>query len=339
MRMKTLGLFVLFRMREIFATPRVALPYFALPLLMVLITGGLFRDGQPFERKTLLVADATSVAEPMAADLRRFSELRVRAVTTVAAAMSELYTRSAHIVLVQAPEPVIHVGPRDELLGRGLAASLPGARLVIEPVPASAYLHYLFPGLLVWAVVVVGLMSMGVRMVRYRHTRFLRKLGFTPLPKTVFVGAQIISLSLLSLMQVSLMLLVAVIAFDLSFAWSALPLVALFVFLGLLAFIGVGFALASAVRNEELMQDLTAAVSAVVILPSEIFFPIDDLPPAVASVAELLPSTQLVRLLRAVLLHEQRDLAALAPGLGILAVWIALTFCMALLTFRWNDGD
>lgn len=336
-RLRTLGLFVGFRMREIFVTPKVALPYFGLPLLMVLITGAVFLEGQPFERKTLIVV-GDQAAE---LHLERFPELRVRAAATTATALRELYTKGADVVIVTGAEPTIHVGPRDELVGRGLAASLDSARprLVIEPVPVSAYLHYLFPGLVVWTIVVVGLMTMGVRMVRYRRTRFLRKLGFTPLPKSIFVGAQIVSLALLMLLQVSLMLGVAVLAFDLPITWSALPWIVILVFLGLLAFIGIGFALASAVRDEGLMQDLTGAVSAFIILPSEIFFPLDDLPPAIARVAELLPSTQLVRLLRAVTLHDRHDLASLAPGLGLLLLWIALMFVVALVTFRWSEGD
>ena len=50
-----------------------------------------------------------------------------------------------------------------------------------------------------------------------------------------------------------------------------------------------------------------------------------------------LPSTQLVRLSRAVLLQGETQPGALLPGIAIMAVWLLATFVTSRLVFRWNE--
>jgi ABC-type multidrug transport system permease subunit len=331
---KTFGLLVSLRVREVLSTFRVAVNYLGLPVLMVILTGAMFHDGQPFERRTVLLVGEGSFPE----ELTRLQDLRLRRAPDREVALSRLRARAVQAVVVfDAGRPAVHVGPRDELLGQGLLRFIPAARLTVEPVPATAYLHYLFPGLLVWSIVNIGLITVSYRMVRYRRTQFLKKLGFTPLPRAVFVGSQIASLSIVVLIQMALMVLTAVVLFDLPLTVGGAGWLLLLTFLGLLVFVGAGFALASFVRDEGVMQDVAAAVSVGVILLSEIFFPAEDLSSGVSGLSAALPSTQLVRLLRATLLYGEHDLGALLPSLAIIVAWMLGTFALALLAFRWSE--
>ena len=70
-------------------------------------------------------------------------------------------------------------------------------------------------------------------------------------------------------------------------------------------------------------------------LLSEIFFSSAELPRPVAWISGALPSTAMVRAIRAVLLHEE-PLATTAPSLGILVVWAVATYAVAVKTFRWR---
>jgi hypothetical protein len=59
------------------------------------------------------------------------------------------------------------------------------------------------------------------------------------------------------------------------------------------------------------------------------------LPAPLPTLASLLPSTQMVRLTRSVLLYGMTDVSILMPGIAILAAWAAITYAASVRAFRW----
>lgn len=320
------------------------------PLVLLLVIGLVFSGGHPFERRALLVVGDAAAAARVAEALVDLDELRVEPAAGLREAEGRLRARMAAAVLVQAaPEAEgpfaglrtwrLLVGPRDQLFGRGLEQRLLAlpARLEVLDVPRGGYVHYLFPGILVFSVMVSGLFATGHTMVLYRQNGFLKKLATTPLPKAAFVAAQIAARSLVVLVQVLLLLAVARLAFDVPIALASLGWLLAAVVLGLLAFMGIGFALACVVRSDELVVDVISAVQMPLVLLSEMFFPLASLPGALRVAGEVLPSTVLVRTVRAVLLWGESDPAALLPGLAVLAGWAAVSFVVSLAVFEWHE--
>jgi ABC-type polysaccharide/polyol phosphate export permease len=113
---------------------------------------------------------------------------------------------------------------------------------------------------------------------------------------------------------------------------SALAVLAMVcaVLLGVLAFAGLGLLVASIVEQEDTHGDLLASSATPMVLLSGAFFPVRELPPALATIAELLPSTALVDACRAALDPSARALAA--PML-ILAVWAAVALSLGVWRF------
>lgn len=111
----------------------------------------------------------------------------------------------------------------------------------------------------------------------------------------------------------------------------------LVVTLAILVFIALGLVLACFVRDEAAMVDAINVLMMPFALLSEVFFPADELPEPLPALAGLLPSTQLVRLLRAILLQGARDLEALGPGLLVVLAWLLLCAAVSLSAFRWTD--
>ena len=68
---------------------------------------------------------------------------------------------------------------------------------------------------------------------------------------------------------------------------------------------------------------------------SGVFFSAQRFPDAIQPVIRALPLTALIDGLRAIMLQGE-PLAHLAPQLGILAVWLAASFALALKLFRWR---
>lgn len=326
---------------------------FLFPLVLLSVVGVVFMHGHPFERRTLLVvesaasapsAEATSLAA-VRERLREFDEVVVEAAPSVASAEGKLRARMASAVLVSGPGGAeLWVGPRERLFGDGLIRAVAPVvgegsaqpKLVVQPVPRWGYVHYLFPGLLTFSVLLSGLFGMGYVMVSYRQSLFLKKLATTQLSKGSFVLAQIVSRSLLVLGQNSLLLLLGYFAFELPLSLSAVGWLALISTLGLLTFMGLGFVLACFIRTEELMMDIISSVNVPIVFLSELFFPLAVMPRALAWIGGQLPSTQMVRLCRAVLLYGDTSLASLGPGLALLSAWSLGSFGLSLWVFKWH---
>lgn len=322
--MSALRVLVRIRLAEIIRKPSGAFWFFALPLIMLGLLAGLFANGHPFERHHVAVVGAPREIRGAVVDVVP-DEDRARA---------RLESRSASAAVIG--ERVL-VGEREELFGRGLVAALgPPARLEIVDVPTSGYTRFLVPGVLAQGVVVAGLFGMGYAMVRYRQSRFLRKLSTTPLSRAEFVLAQIVARVVLVTLQLLLMLGVARVAFGAPVSVSAIAWVLLVGALGLVTFMGIGFCISCLVETESNVVDIINALAVPIALLSEIFFSSTELPAVVRWISGALPSTAMVRAFRAVLLHHDDPMVAVVPSLAILVAWAVFSYGVAVRSFKWR---
>lgn len=339
--MRVFFLLVRLRILDTLRSASSALFFLGFPVVLLVVLGLVFMNGHPFERRPLsLVGPAGDPAlARIEATLSRFPDLRFEHDETEQAGLGKLRSHVVNAVLVREQAGlVLLVGPRDELFGRGLAGALPEApSLRVLPVPRWGYVHYLFPGLLTFSVLIGGLFGMGYVMARFRQNLFLKKLSVTPLPKTTFVAAQVLSRAALVLLQLVLLVIAARLFFDLPLSAVGALWLLLFTLLGLLTFMGAGFALACVIKTEALMVDVINAVTTPLVLLSEIFFSAAELPAPLPALASALPSTQMVRLIRAVILHGVTAPGPLLPGIAVLAGWALVAYVVSMLAFRWND--
>jgi len=324
---RALSVLVRIRLAEIVRRPSGAFWFFALPLILLGLLAGLFSNGHPFERRHIAVVGSAVALAPI-------QGVAIDVVEDEPRARARLESRAASAAVIG---DRVLVGEREELLGRGLVVVLGGgARLEFVPLAPSGYVQFLVPGVLAQGVVVAGLFGMGYAMVRYRQSRFLRKLATTPLSRSEFVLAQIIARVVLVTMQLLLMLVVARVAFGIPLSAPAIGWVILIGALGLVSFMGIGFCVSVVVETEGNVVDVINALSVPIALLSEIFFSSTELPRPIAMIASALPSTAMVRAMRAALLHHDDPMEAIVPQLGILAAWAVVTYAVAVRTFRWR---
>lgn len=333
--MRPLWILLRIRLAEI-ASPGAAAVVFGLPVALMLLTGAVFGRGHPFERRGVALVGAPSEVEAMRPRLAAFPELRLEPAGDEETARRQLVTRGVDAVVVLAPAPRLLVGSRNQLLGRALAGACGAARVELVEVPAASYLHYLFPGLVTWTIIVDGLLGMGYGLARHRRSNVLRKLATTPLAPAQYVGAQIAGRTLQALAQILLMVAAARAGFGLALGWAQVAWLAALALLGLLVFAALGFLIACFVANEAVLADAVNAGTVVIVLVSEVFFSTEDLPAWIAGPAAALPSTQLVRLLRAVVLHGRTSPADLLPGVAVLVAWMVVAVALCVKAFRWR---
>ena len=339
--MRVFFLLVRLRILDTLRSPSSAGFFLALPMILLLVLGLVFMNGHPFERRPISLVGPTGDQDLAAieATLSRFPDLRFERDESEQVGLGKLRSHMVNAVVVhEQGRVVLLVGPRDELFGRGLAGALPEApTLRVLPVPRWGYVHYLFPGLLTFSVLIGGLFGMGYVMARFRQNLFLKKLSVTPLPRATFVAAQVLSRAALVLLQLVLLVATARLCFDLPLSLLGALWLLLFTLLGLLTFMGAGFALACVIKTEALMIDVINAVTTPLVLLSEIFFSAAELPGPLPALSAALPSTQMVRLIRAVVLHGVTAPGPLLPGIALLAGWAIAAFAVSMFAFRWND--
>jgi ABC-2 type transport system permease protein len=191
----------------------------------------------------------------------------------------------------------------------------------------------LLPGSISLAVIAAAMVSLAISTGFERQYGVIKRLGGSPAGSGVVVAAKTASVIVVELVQLALLVGLATLALG----WTpgpgaSPPLVLTALVLGTIAFAGLGLLMAGTLRAEATLA-LANLLFLVFLVLGGIVLPIDRLPGAVASVAEVLPAAALTH--------------ALAVGLGavdgdatesvvLLAGWASVLATLAARRFRWD---
>jgi ABC-2 type transport system permease protein len=122
--------------------------------------------------------------------------------------------------------------------------------------------------------------------------------------------------------------------YDVQIAGSWLLIGAL-ILLGSLAFIALGYVIASFAKTEEAANGMTSVVQFPLMFLSGTFFPIDAMPDALRTVARALPLTYLGDGLRQVMV-DGTPFSPLWVCFAFLGLWLVVCFGIAARYFKWQ---
>jgi ABC-2 type transport system permease protein len=325
---------------------------FAFPILMLLGFGVIFRDsGGPKVSVVRVLAGAES---PRAAALREALENQHVKVESLSLAEAEARWKEGKVpvLLEDGKTPKLRVNAY--LMAQGMQGAslvqqanlIAQAKLAGQPEPqkvpmsiespgkakATNYAAFLLPGLLGLNLLSMGLFAVGMVNVAYREKGKFKRLGVTPLPKSIFLGGQILHRLSVAALSVLFVLIAGKLAFGISNQGSYL-LLALLVALGTATFMAMGFALSSFADTSETY----AAISNLLFFPmmflGGVYFTLDAAPKWLQDSVQLLPLGPYLKALRAVF-NDGGPLAGHGFGLGIVAAWGVLAFLVAVKRFR-----
>lgn len=195
------------------------------------------------------------------------------------------------------------------------------------------YAAFLLPGLIGLNVLMMGLFATGMTDVTMRDKGGYKRLATTPLPRGIFLGAQLgVRLCTVVLSAVMLMI-VGGLVFGIRNQGSYGAILALIV-VGSLCFASLGYLLGSFARTVESYSGLANLVFMPLMLLSGVYFSLDAAPVWLQKGAELLPLAPLLKSLRAVF-NDGASLASQGPMLAVLAGWVVVLFGLAVKRFRW----
>ena len=212
------------------------------------------------------------------------------------------------------------------------------ARAGMMPGFARDPLAALVPGVIAVAIMAAGLVSLGIATAYERSYGVLKRLGGAPVPRWVLIAAKVLAVLILQVAQVVLILGVAI--FGLGWApgsaWSPVLSIGA-IALGTLAFAGLGLLLAGTLRAEATLAVANGLFLAFLMLGG-VILPVEELPVIFQPIAQVLPATALVDLLRFAL-DSGTDAAAadtaLRPVASLMA-WGVAASALAARTFRWD---
>lgn len=210
--------------------------------------------------------------------------------------------------------------------------------LAIEDVEARnlRYVDFLIPGLVAFMIMQLSVAGSGFNIVEYKRKGILKRLFVTPLRPFQFISSLILSRLIIVLMQISVLLLVAKLVFDISIQGS-LFLVYLFVIFGSILFLGIGFAVGGIAKT----QSAVMAIGNLVIFPqvflAGVFFSLTSLPDWIQPVAGVLPLSFVSDALRQIA-NEGADINTLGIDILGILVWTIIGVFLAVRLFRWGDA-
>jgi ABC-2 type transport system permease protein len=195
---------------------------------------------------------------------------------------------------------------------------------------------YLFPGLLGFTILGMGLFGPTNVFPRMKQRGVLRRYHTTSLKVWQFVLGTVMSNSVSALLAVAFMIVVALSVpfFNLNFQGNILEL-ALFIILGATVIFGFGLAIGGWAKNENQAAPLSNLVSFPMMFLSGTFFPRFLMPEWLQTVSGFLPLTPFIDGARMIMVEGQH-LTAIGPQIGMLAVWGIVIYLIAFKVFRWE---
>jgi ABC-2 type transport system permease protein len=194
-------------------------------------------------------------------------------------------------------------------------------------------ISYFVPSMLGLSIMQVGIFA-AIPLVADREKLILKRLAATPLRRWQLVGSNVLMRVLIAFTQAIIIVAVGTLAFGVEITGSLL-IVAGFVTLGAMAFLALGYVIASFAQTEDSANGMTSMIQFPMMFLSGAFFQIDQMPQFLQVVARIIPLTYLADALRQVMVGG----AAFAPlwvcALVLLA-WLVVCFGIAARKFRWQ---
>lgn len=187
------------------------------------------------------------------------------------------------------------------------------------------------PGLIGVILTMTMMIFTAVAIVRERERGNLELLINTPISTTELMVGKVLPYIVIGFVQVTLVLALGMWLFDVPLRGSLLQVYAVSLML-VAANLTLGLLFSTLAKSQFQAIQMTFFVMLPSILLSGFMFPFDGMPKLAQWIAELLPLTHFVRLIRGVMLRGA-DLSEMYTELGILILFTLITLILAILRF------
>ncbi|HKG44081.1 MAG TPA: ABC transporter permease [Gaiellaceae bacterium] len=204
----------------------------------------------------------------------------------------------------------------------------------VEGVRGSNYLE---AGMIGYGAISIAFAGLAIVLVIRRETGILKRLRATPLPASAYVAAVLSAFMAAFAVEVMGLILLGRVLFGIGVPNNLLSL-ALALLLGAVSFCGLGIGVTALIKSAE---GASAVVNAIYLPMSFIagaFFSPHHFPQVLRAIADVLPLTYFLRLVRNIMLHDA-EIWTQGTNVAVLAAWGLAGVIVALRAFRWEPHE
>jgi ABC-2 type transport system permease protein len=196
------------------------------------------------------------------------------------------------------------------------------------------YVDFLVPGILGVNIMQLAVFSVAFALVADKQRGVLRRIMATPVRLPSLLAAHVLTRLVIATGQVAILLLVALVLFNVTIVGGLAPLVVL-ALLGSILFLTIGFALAGWATTENQVPAIAQLITLPQFFFSGVFFSKNAAPEAIRPITNLLPLTFLNDALREISV-QGATLWDVRVQIAGLLVWTVVGFILAVRLFRFE---
>ncbi len=198
-----------------------------------------------------------------------------------------------------------------------------------------SYYDILVPGIIGMGIMQSGVIGMATNIATLKEKRVLKRLSATPLPIWKFLFTEIFTFLILTVLQVTIMLVFAKFLLGASI-YGNVALIYFLSFISSFVFLSLGFIAAALSKTANAASSLSNVVSMPMMFLSGVFFDRETLPHAVKIISDFLPLSPLIDALRAVSI-QNKSIFEVKTEILIIAVWTVVAFVIAAKLFKFRE--
>ncbi|MGH2972308.1 MAG: ABC transporter permease [Gaiellaceae bacterium] len=211
--------------------------------------------------------------------------------------------------------------------------SIFGNHTLTNGVKASTYY---VPGLSAMGVIAGSFVNLVISVTAQRESGVLKRRRATPVPAWVLIAGRALTAIVIALGVMTVLLLIGRFGYGVKLPTHTLPGVVVTAVIGSISFVCLGFALTTAIKNEDAAQPMVQAIMLPLYFISGVFIPNVNLPTWLRDVAEVFPVQHLADGLHHAFDPSMRGTGFMWTDIGVLLLWAAVGLAVALWRFTWT---
>jgi ABC-2 type transport system permease protein len=204
----------------------------------------------------------------------------------------------------------------------------------VDGVKGSRFLE---AGMIGYGAISIAFAGLAIVLVIRRESGILKRLRATPLPAAAYVGAVLAAFLAAFAVEVIGLVLLGRVLFGIGLPDRVGSLV-LALLLGAVSFCGLGIGVTALMRSAEGASAVVNAIYLPMSFVAGAFFSPRHFPEVLRALADVLPLTYFLRLVRNVMLHGH-EIWSQGTNVAVVAAWGVAGVIVALRAFRWEPHE
>ena len=195
------------------------------------------------------------------------------------------------------------------------------------------FIDFFIPGMIGFTIMQQCIYGSIERNTKYRKDGILRKLLTTPITKTEWILSRMLFMMFLSFLTTSIITIIGILVFQMTVTITPLAIVVLIA--SSFLFSGMGMLIGRFVKEEETADTAGGAISFPMMFLAGTFFPLEQMPQFLQTVAHALPLYYVNEGLRNSMIYMNQSEALI--NTVVVVIFAAVFFIAGVITMKWKE--